>query len=390
MKIGVDIRCLSEGRKSGVEQYAIKVLERLFETDHENTYVLFFNSYKGRNFDFDWEERYENVQVRDFRFPNKLLNFLIWFFGWPKIDLLLGGLDVFFAPNINFIALSKNCKKVLTMHDLSFQWLPDTFSFKRRLWHFLINPRKLCRQFDRILAVSQSTKDDLVSLYGIDSEKIKVCPPPLDFGFYAPLEHLESEKIQKTIKKYSLYDDFILFLGTIEPRKNIISLIEAFEALKEELLKEKFKRAEKIKLVVAGSLGWKYEGIFRSAGKSKFKNDIIFTDFVKDEDKACLYALSSVFVYPSYFEGFGFPPLEAMAGGVAVVSSNCSSMPEILGDAAILVDPYRPYEIAIAMKKLLMDGSLRDYYVKKGKERVRQLEQSSMKIDYLEMIAGNF
>lgn len=389
MKIGVDIRCLSEGRKSGVEEYTIKVLEHLFETDKENSYILFFNSYKGRDFDFGWEKKYANVQIRDFRFPNKLLNFLIWFFGWPKIDMLLGGVDVFFAPNINFLALGRDCRKVLTMHDLSFERFPETFSWKRRVWHFLVNPRRLCQRFDRILAVSESTKSDVADLYGVDREKIKVCPPPLDLGSgFMPLEKLDGERIQKVIEKYFLYDDYILFLGTIEPRKNVAALIDAFGVLKEELLAAGFEKTSKIKLVISGARGWKYEGILQAARNSKFKDEIIFTDFVNDEDKACLYALSSVFVYPSYFEGFGFPPLEAMASGIPVVSSNCSSMPEILGDAAVLIDPYRPYEITIVMKNLLLDQGLRQKYIEKGKERVSQMDERTRKIGYLEIITG--
>jgi glycosyltransferase involved in cell wall biosynthesis len=388
MKIGIDIRCLSEGRKSGVEEYTIKMLEGLFGIDRENEYVLFFNSYKGRDFDFGWEKKYSHVQIRDFRFPNKLLNFAIWFFRWPKIDLLLGGVDVFFAPNINFIALSKHCKKVLTMHDLSFERFAETFSFKRRLWHFLVNPRKLCQDFDQILAVSQSTKDDVVDLFGVDPKKIKVCPPPLDFGDFRSLEELDREGIQKVIEKYSLYDDFIFFLGTIEPRKNVISLIHAFDLLKDELWASRKEKLKNIKLLISGPKGWKYEGIFQAARESRYRDDIIFTDFIDSHEKPYLYSLAKVFVYPSYFEGFGFPPLEAMASKVPVVSSNCSSMPEIIGNGALLIDPYRPFEITVALRNLLHDDELVRYYKNKGKERINQLEEETKKIDYLRMITG--
>ena len=174
MKIGIDIRCLSEGRRTGVEEYTINLLKKIFKKDKQNEYILFLNSWKKSKADLKWLEKYSNVKVKTFRFPNKLLNFLFWYLQWPKIDRMLGGVDIFFMPNINFIANSKKAKLILTIHDLAFEQFPETFSWKRRVWHIFINPRRLARRADKIMAVSESTKNDIVRLYKIPADKIKI------------------------------------------------------------------------------------------------------------------------------------------------------------------------------------------------------------------------
>jgi glycosyltransferase involved in cell wall biosynthesis len=161
-------------------------------------------------------------------------------------------------------------------------------------------------------------------------------------------------RMSNVIKKYHLPKNFILYFGTIEPRKNISGLIRAFE-----LLKEKNKDFKKVYLVIAGGKGWLFKNIFAMAARSKFAKHIIFTGFVSPEDKVYLYNLADLFVYPSFFEGFGFPPLEAMACGVPTITSNTSSLPEIAQDAALMVNPYDTDELAWAMEQVLSDVALR-------------------------------
>jgi glycosyltransferase involved in cell wall biosynthesis len=373
MKIGIDIRCLAGVNRTGVEEYTIGFLKRLLAQDSKNEYLLFINSFKKTKEDLDWLKEYPNVEIRNFGFPNKLLNFAMWFFRWPKIDILLGGVDIFFAPNISFLALSEKCKFVLTMHDLSFERFPEYFSHKRRLWHFVVNPRNLCRRANKILAVSKSTKEDLTMIYGISQDKIEVAHPRLDIKSFSEPD-ISIDNTLKLIRKYDLPDEFILFLGTIEPRKNIVSLIKSFEHLK-----SKGKSYENLKLVIAGTMGWSYEKTIQAVGSSPNRNDILFTGFITSEDKVIVYKLAKVFIYPSFFEGFGFPPIEAMASGVPVVTSNCSSIPEVVQDAAILIDPYRPAEISMAIELLLEDKILYNDFVQKGKKHVEEMEQQYSK-----------
>ncbi|MBU2028733.1 glycosyltransferase, partial [Patescibacteria group bacterium] len=168
-RIGIDVRCLAKGRRTGVEEYAINLLKEVFRQDTQNEYRLFFNSWKDFSVDWSWLREFPNVQIKKFRIPNKILNLCFWYLNWPKIDKMLGGVDIFFMPNLTFAAFSQKTRLILTIHDLSFERYPEMFSLKRRLWHYLVQPRKLCEQAEKIIAVSHSTKNDLVNLYKIDS-----------------------------------------------------------------------------------------------------------------------------------------------------------------------------------------------------------------------------
>lgn len=382
MKIGIDLRCLLEEEKTGVGEYAIAIIKKLLKEDQGSEFIFFLNSYKEIKTDLGWIKKFPNARIKRFRYPNKILNLFFWFLDWPKVDRIIGGVDVFFMPNFSFISLSKECRKILTIHDLSFELFPESFSLKRRLWHFMVNPRRLCVQSDKVFTVSESTKQDLIYFYKIESKKIKTVYPPFNHEDFAK-KITEKEK-QRVVKKYNLPNDFILFLGTIEPRKNIVSLIRAFDKFKNEnfincsyltdrqiLKKEGDKRD--LKLVIAGGKGWLWEKTFKQATSSNSKDKIIFTNFIAEEDKATLYKLARIFVFPSFFEGFGFPPLEAMASGSPVIASNCSSMPEILDEAVILINPYRPKEITLALNQLENSQALYEYYSKKGIERVKKI-----------------
>lgn len=370
MKIGVDVRCLAEGKRTGVEEYTLSLLAKLFEIDKENEYVLFFNAcpptlkfwqVKQKNIsDFSWMEKYPNVTLKVFHFPNKLLNLSLWYLRFPKLDKLIGGADIFFLPNLNFAAVSKKTKLVVTAHDLSFEMFPETFSLKRRLWHFFVNFRRLVLSADKVIAVSQSTKDDLMTRCGVQENKIAVISSGIGEQFRA-MSRNDSELI-RVQKKYNLPYKFILSLETFEPRKNIISLIRSYEAL-QNLKNPVF---DKYFLVIAGTRGWKDGEIFEVIANSPYKDKIILPGFIADEDKPALYNLASVFVYPSLYEGFGFPPLEAMASGTPVIVSHSSSLPEVVGDAGVFIDPYQPEELFRALQQILTDQEFANLLREKG------------------------
>ncbi|HMN19362.1 MAG TPA: glycosyltransferase family 1 protein [Candidatus Moranbacteria bacterium] len=352
MKIGIDIRCLAQGKRSGVEEYTLGLLQELFKLDTRNEYVLFLNSFKRPRIDLGGLLSYPNVKLKLLRFPNKLLNFCFWYLGWPHADKLIGGVDVFFMPNIQFIALSSKAKLVLTMHDLSFEILPHTFSFKRRLWHMFVSPRRLAKKADLVVAISDSTRADILARYGLAPEKVVRIYNGVAESF-GPIDR-NDPRLLAVKEKYRLPFSFILSLSTIEPRKNIESLASAFDVFKKTALPAE----ERTKLVIAGAKGWKTRAIFDKLRRAKYTDDILYIGAVADEDKPYVYNLASLFVYPSHLEGFGLPVLEAMKCAVPVVSSHTSSLGEVVGGGGILVDPDRPDELAQAMRQLLKDKDL--------------------------------
>jgi glycosyltransferase involved in cell wall biosynthesis len=366
MNIAIDIRSLLDNKPGGVGRYTFHLLDAFFRNDKTNQYFLFYNSFrKGQNIFQEKWGNLPNVHFCAFRWPNKILNFCLRFFHWPKLDVLISNrtkrtkIDIFFIPNLNFISLSEGVKKIITVHDLSFERYPSFFSWKSRFWHWLVEPRKLINSCEKIIAVSENTKRDLIELYGISPEKIQVIYSGIEYQY-------TTQEIQSVRQKYNLPEHFILFLGTLEPRKNIIGLIQAFE-----ILKEKYKFPN-LQLVIVGRCGWSYQKIFRRVRKSRFAQEIRFIDYIEDGEKFAFYKLADLFVYPSFYEGFGFPPLEAAKTGLPVIVSHASSLPEIFGGIAILVNPYNVAEMAEAMFQCLVNKKLR---VEVEKKIDKQLEK---------------
>ncbi|HWQ60528.1 MAG TPA: glycosyltransferase family 1 protein [Candidatus Fimivivens sp.] len=365
MRIGIDLRCLASGRHSGVEEYVVGLLSAVFHADRENDFVLFLNEWRNAPIDLSWADGFDNVSIRRFRIPNKLLNFSLWYFRYPKLDRLLGGVEVFFMPNINFCAVSKRTKLFVTAHDLSFQVCPETFSWKQRCWHAFVDPKGLFRRAYRVFSVSESTKDDLVFRYGIAPDRVTVIRSGVDVRFRS---YDRNDPTMLSVKeKYGLPYSFILYLGAFEPRKNITAVVRAYNALRKAHHPELAKTA----LVLAGVSGWKERDILREVEHSPFRGNIFLPGFVEDADKPAFFNLSAAFVYPSVYEGFGFPALEALACGTPVIVSDSSSLPEVVGDAGILIDPYRPDELFRALESVLLDRKLRMRLRERGLARVK-------------------
>jgi glycosyltransferase involved in cell wall biosynthesis len=372
MNIGVDVRSLLEKERSGVGEYTFQLLDALFGIDKENQYFLFYNSFRKVDdlLPKEWKN-FSNVKFCGFHWPNKLLNFCFKFLKWPKIDRMINkNLDIFFIPNLNFISLSSGIKKIITVHDLSFLCYQKFFSRKRRLWHWFVNPRKLISDADKVIAVSENTKRDVAEFCGVAPGKIEVIYSGVRSGGDSP-------DIGAVKKKYNLPENFILSLGTLEPRKNIEGLIRAFEILKQS---SKFQVLS-FKLIIVGPKGWLYKKIIDCAKKSPAREDIKFINYINPEEKSAFYKLAKIFVYPSFYEGFGFPPLEAAAAGTPVITSTASSLPEIMGEAALMVDPYNPAELAKVMAECLADENLRNALIEKGKKQAEKFSWGTCAAD---------
>ena len=377
--IGIDGRCLLDTNYTGVSEYTIVLIKKLLKDYPNQKFIIFLNSFKSRNVQRQllWLRKYKNIKIKHFHIPSKILNFSLWFLKFPKIDKILGGVDIFIAPNISFLAVSKKTKFILTVHDLSFERFKETFSWKRRFWHFIINPHKLCQQADEIWTVSNSTKWDLESLYHINHNKIKVKAIVRSLDLNTKTRS-KSSRLRNVQEKYKLPQRFILYLGTVEPRKNIINLVQAFEYLKKNK-----KIAKKYKLVIAGQLGWRYKETVEYIKHSKFKDCIVLTDFVDQKDKKYFYQLATIFVYPSLFEGFGIPVLEAMASGTPVITSNNSSIPEVVGSAGIILDPDRVEDLIDAVELIITDKKIREYYIKEGFRQAKKIIEKGRNVSLL-------
>jgi len=358
---------------------------------------------------------------------------------------MVEGADVFFFPHVFLAALSPSCKRVTTFHDLSFLHFPEHLTLRKRIWHNLQMRLKWQAKFsDKIIAVSESTKNDLVHFYKVDPARIEVIysgvktssltsdvmrtsdVPLLTSNVGTTFAVVNSNNISSTSDvvstsevvnspdvvinniarprdlRCSLPDRFILYLGKLEPRKNVLSLIKAFNNLK---LKPKYKD---VGLVIAGAKGWKCEDIFKEANiwtsnvplttpnvgttfgvnnsSDVANNRIIFTGQLSDEERFLYYRAASIFIYPSFFEGFGFPPLEAMSCGTPVITSRTSSLPEVVGGAAVTIDPYDVKELELWITKLLDDKNLSDLMVKRGIEQASKFSWQDTAVRTLEVL----
>jgi len=361
MRIGIDIRVLGSHLKSGVQEYTENLLAHIIAGNPEIQFKLFYSGDSSLLGKYDWINL-SNVEVVKSPISNKLIFASSWLFNYPKLDDLVGGVEVFFSPHFLMAPLNSYCRRITTFHDLSYLRFREFFSLRRVFWHRLqIGSFSRVDPPNKIIAVSDSTKYDLIDKYDIDPERVETIYSGISGDMTRPLQ----EELDVFRKKNNLPEKFILFLGKLEPRKNIPALIKAFNLIKDS------KDFDDLHLVIVGAKGWLFKDIFNEAEGSPQKAKIIFKGYINDEDKKFYYSLASAFVYTSFFEGFGFPPLEAMACGTPVIASNNSSLPEVVGDAGLLIDPYNAVDISIAVKSILTDPSFRNSLVKRGLQRVQ-------------------
>ena len=257
-------------------------------------------------------------------------------------------------------------KVILNIYDLVFEKYVETMESKNRE-SFKRSFYKSVKRADQIITISESSKNELVEILKVPENKIHIVQPGIDFQKF---NTKNSEVTKNVILKYSLPEDYILYLGTLEPRKNISSIIRAYGSLRNNN-----KITEK--LVIAGKKGWLFSEIFDLIKSLDLGNEVILTDYVDESDKPAIYQNAKLFVFPSLYEGFGMPILEAMAAGIPVITSNTSAMPEVVGDAAILVNPLSIEEISEAMLELMNNDKLSNELISKGFDQCKKFTWSN-------------
>lgn len=344
--------------------YSYQLLKAIQSIDKENTYRCFYNIFlKGdkKSILISQNPRLKNIILP---IPGRVMELL-----WEKWNIIsaetfLGPIDIFHSP-YELLPKIKKARSVATVHDVTFLKYPEYLDsgfvnlLTRRLNHIKENA-------DRIITVSNNTKKELIALSGIPSERITVIPEGVD-GRFQPME--DKKKIEDTVRGYNISENYILFVGAADEDKNLVRLSEAFTQL--------IREYKDLKLVFAGNIGWGYRQLQEKIKNLKIDNHLIFTGYVPDSDLPALYNGARILVIPSIHEGFGLPALEAMACGTPVLSSNTSSLPEVVGDAAVQVNPFNIDEIADGLKHLMEDEALKQACINKGFIQARQFSWES-------------
>lgn len=356
MRIGIDCRTIlnpSRGEQAGIGHYTYYLVKSLLKLDHKNEYVLFFDSRMEREKAQEFEQG--NVKVKFFPFsqyrrflPVGYTHLLITGF------LMRERLDLFHAPATS-LPLTYRGRSVVTVHDLAIYKHPRLFPRGQFLSTKLVVPRSI-RRAKKIIAVSEATKKDVRQLFRIADKRIKVV-----------YEGFVRERIGRGVvdvrERYGLKRPYISFVGTIEPRKNLVNLIKGFASV------ANLPGMKKVDLVLAGAPGWKYGDVIRTIKDAKLGDRLRYLGYLPHQDKLQLIEQSSAFAFPSVYEGFGLPVLEAMSLGVPVVTSRVSALPEVAGTAAVFVHPGKFREIGQALTKVIGNKRLREKLIEEGKRR---------------------
>jgi glycosyltransferase involved in cell wall biosynthesis len=359
MRIAIDYTA-AVAQNAGIGRYTRGLVAALAEADHGNAYTLFCAGQSPR--EAVWPQ---NFSVRTTPVPARLLTI-----GWHRLGLptaaerLVGDCDIFHAPDYTLPPL-RAAHGVVTVHDLSFLRVPECAEPSLRSFLERAVPPAVERA-SHVLADSESTRRDLIELLGVKAEKISVVPPGIEATF-RPVR--DPARLAAVRAKYQLPEWFLLSVGTLEPRKNFPRLISAYAQMRRQT-------GLPHALVIAGKPGWLYQEIYDRVAAEGLGDSVRFTGFVPDPELAALYTLADLFVFPTLYEGFGLPPVEAMACGAPVIASNNSSIPEAVGSAALLVDAQDVEALADAMARVLGNANLRARLIDMGRAQAARLSWS--------------
>jgi len=381
LRIGIDYTAAVR-QGAGIGRYTRELVRALAKLDRDNDYVLFAAVRGAAVSDSPtcWgggaaspnklgtPARYSHelpktpsFQMRSVPLSDRALAILWHRLRLPLwVELATGAVDIFHSPDF-VLPPVRRAKTMLTVHDLSFIRYPQCADANLRAYLSQVVPRSVHRA-DLVLADSQSTKDDLVELLDVAPNRIEVVYPGVEERFRPIKDQAYLEQVRK---RYNLPPRFILGLGTLQPRKNFTRLIEAFASMQ-------VGKYASLHLAIAGGKGWLYEEIFATVERLGLEEKVVFPGFVADEHLPALYNLADLFAFPSLYEGFGLPPLEALACGTPVVTSDASSLPEVVGQAGLMVKATDVEALAQAMQRVLEDNALREEMIARGLQQAKK------------------
>lgn len=354
MHIAIDAHAVGTGL-AGNETYIANLIEALAEVDTTNRYTLYVTKREALN---RFRNRWPNFTPRLTLPHTPLVRIPVTLVAELRrrpVDLLhVQYTAPPFAP----------CPVVATIHDLSFEHLPQTFKRRSRM-QLRLTVRRTARRAAHIITSSEFSRRDIMETYRIPHERITVTHAAAS-PLFAPAETREIERVRRL---YKIEGDYILAVGSIQPRKNLARLLEAYSDLLRARTHAKLPR-----LVIVGKRAWLYEETLRSVNLLGLQSNVVFTGYVPERDLPPLYTGALSFIYPSYFEGFGLPPLEAMKCGAPVITGDRTSLPEVVGDAGLMVDPFDKEAIAGAIGRVIADKGLRQTLRERGFERARMFD----------------
>jgi glycosyltransferase involved in cell wall biosynthesis len=346
MKIGIMLRHF--GQQGGIGMYTANIVKALLEVDQRNQYVLIYKDIKHAG----TYGRYANAKEVVLQAPHRLL--------WDQVAIPLlarrEGLDVIYNPKLSIPLLTRS-KTVLVSHGGAYFVVPEAFPWRDRAYFTLAN-HLYFRRANAIISVTYLGGREIVKYTGISESKVH----PIHESYNEKCCVLPREDLAEAKRKYQLPNHFVFWLGGISPLKNVGNLLRAYAQVCDELPHQ---------LVIAGFRRWKFDGDLRLIDELGLRDRIHFAGYVPPDEVPALYNLADAFVFPSIYEGFGLPILEAMACGCPVITSTTGYAPEVAGDAALLVDPYRPDDIAAAMRRVLNDPVYRAQLVETGLRHVK-------------------
>lgn len=345
MRILIDCRHLKENSHNGISTFTCELLISLFEENNEHFFYLLTSGIKKQNLfsilkqhGFSKSSLPHFVQTIHIPISNKLLNLFLFFSGFSIELFIKKPIDLFFFPNLNIGSFSKKQKSILVIHDLSFHFFPHFFSWNMNLWHKLTNPKKLIKKATEIVCPSNSTKHDIENVFKKSSKNIHVISHGISSIF---TDQKISQKMRKKIG-FHIPKQYVLFVGTIEPRKNLSHVI--FTVLQARISNPN------LRLVIIGSFGWKSK---KTKSQIHSKNWIHYYPNIQKKDLPIFYKNASVFLWPTFYEGFGLPVLEALCCNVPVITSFHSSLVEFEQPNLFFINPYFPHESAKIINRLI-------------------------------------
>jgi glycosyltransferase involved in cell wall biosynthesis len=376
MKIFVEGGAFLE-KPSGVGHYGKRLTEALARNFPSHHVTIFGFRFFLRPLPHLPVKPTANLNYRFMRLlPARAYNLLIKLgMPFPIDPLLLRRADVFLFPNfVCWPTLQRRAKVIVAIHDLSFIHYSQYTSPPNLRYMTRFVPKSIKRA-DHIITISESSRRDIIDYYKVSPDKVSIVVPAIDPAVYHPQSQATITRIRK---KYKLPEKYILYAGNLEPRKNIEGLLKAYESLDKNV-------HDQFALVLVGGKGWLDDRIHAEIQRLQDHN-IVLTGYVPDEDMPALYSGAAVFTFPSFFEGFGMPPLEAMACGTPVITSNTSSLPEVVGDAALLIDPYNIKTIAEALTTVLTNKVAAQRLSKLGLAQAKKFSWDKSAHDFMAVV----